>query len=198
MQGLYPTAGAPTAGASEAGPLYVGASFAQSYDIEAGAPTLVGASFAQTYVIEAYTLVGTSFPQTYEIESDTTMAFVPSAVRTLKPVAGSKSFLAVGPFWDVTDPTHPVGFKDPNDTIDITLDWSLELADMGDDTIASVEFAPSAGLISGGEFAAGALTTIFLDGGPTSGEVECTVTITTGSTPPRKRDRTFYLTMYEG
>lgn len=165
---------------------------------------LVGAGFPQTYAIQADSpgptpvLVGLGFPQTYVLNSEVTMYFTPSVGRTLRPKPASKKFSG-GEFWDLTDQTYPIGFKDLDDTIDIPIDWTDVLADIGGDTIAEVEFTPGGGLVSAGEFAAGALTTIFLAAGGSVNEiVDCKVHIVTGSTPPREHDLTFFLKMRVG
>lgn len=121
-----------------------------------------------------------------------TTGFTPSAVRTIKAKADSLSFEG-GRFWNLTNPLRPIGRKDPDSTIDITMDWTDVLADIGD-TIALASFILD-GLSNVATRAEGALTTVFVTGGPLVGQVSITFRITTASVPPRVEDRTVYLNM---
>jgi Carbohydrate esterase, sialic acid-specific acetylesterase len=119
--------------------------------------------------------------------------FSPSAVRTIRPLAGSNRFSG-GEFWDLSDPTHPVGIKDPDSVIDIPFDWADVLGDIKDN-IASVVFT-LAGVTSAGTNASGTLTTIFV-AGKTAADATVSARITTSSLPARVFDRTVYLTFKE-
>lgn len=121
-------------------------------------------------------------------------SFVPSAVRTIKAKADSLSFEG-GRFWNLANPLRPVGRKDPDSTIDITMDWTDVLADIKD-TIALASFIPD-GVTNVATRADGALTTVFVNGGQVGGQASVTFRITTASNPPRIEDRTVYLSMVD-
>jgi hypothetical protein len=118
------------------------------------------------------------------------MSFVPSKSRTLKVLVGPDRFEG-GPGWDLTDPTRPIGIKDPDSVIDVTLDWTDVMADITD-TIDRCDYLVSGGLTDAGHYADGMLTTVFVGGG-TDPEMEITFRATTASVPSRILDRTIVL-----
>jgi hypothetical protein len=164
----YPTS---PIGASAAGVTSVNADFAFGYSVRAS----VNADFAFGYSILA-----------------ATAAFYPSAARTIKVQAASLAFTLAGGFWNLTNPKQPYGLKDPDSTIDISLDWSDWLADI-QDAPAAFSWTVDNGAVKVADSADGALSTLFIKAGTRGAKVAATCHIVTASTPPREEERTVYL-----
>lgn len=181
MLGLYPTASAPTAdGGTSVAP--------------APAETVVGRSFAGGYDVEAF--VGRSFQFSYQVQSGGEVAFTRSAARTIKVQADDRAFSAVGKFWNVQNAKQPRGLKDPNSTIDITLDWSDYMTDIGGGVPALAVWTLGGALVQVGDFLDGCFASVVFSGGAASTTpVPLTCKITTSDTPPRSDERTVYLTI---
>jgi hypothetical protein len=81
---------------------------------------------------------------------------------------------------------------DPNAILDITLDWSDYLADIGSPAIAKADFTV-AGAQNVGAVGRGNLTSLFVSAvsGATTASIACR--ITTATTPQVIDDRTLYL-----
>lgn len=122
--------------------------------------------------------------------SENEMSFTPSAARTLTVSPTSKD-LTGGPFWNTSNRAKPRGPKDPQAVIDITLDWTPWLADIGNPPIALFT-ATVANLTPVGAYAEGSLTTAFIaEGSGTEGRV--LFKIKTATTPAREEERTVYI-----
>lgn len=132
------------------------------------------------------------------------MQFTPSAARTLMATVSSSTPFgapATGGFWNLaSNPKKPVGTKDPDATIDITLDWSPIFSDITDTILAGsgviILSSPQVGtpaLIDAGSTVVGTQQTVFLSGGSTAGDYPVTFRVSSASTPPRKFDRTIII-----
>lgn len=122
------------------------------------------------------------------------MNFTPSTARTVKVQPGTRAFTATGDFWDMSNPKKPRGLKDPNSTIDVSIDWTDWLDDCKDSAASfSWTLTNGASQVAIGNTAG--LATVFLSLGTAGNEVAITCRLTTGSTPPRTEDRTVYLTI---
>lgn len=121
------------------------------------------------------------------------VAFIPSAARTIKVAATSTAFNSqVSGFWNMTNPKQPYGLKDPNSTIDITMDWSDWLADI-QDTAASFTWSFDNGASQVAVLSDLSTSSVMVASGNSGAKVAATCHITTSSTPPRTEDRTVYL-----
>jgi len=118
------------------------------------------------------------------------MSFTPSPSRTLTVSPTSKA-LTGGLWWNLTTPSKPRGTKDPQATLDVTLNWGPWLADIGNPSIAKFT-ATIFGVTKVGAYAEGALTTMVFSGG-TAAEATITFEIETATTPPLKDERTVYI-----
>lgn len=79
--------------------------------------------------------------------------------------------------------------KDPNATLDFTVDWSEWLTAVGD-AIASVEWFTTGGVVvESSEFTVNSATA-FVSGGVVGEPAKLTCRITTSNVPPRIDDRT--------
>lgn len=125
--------------------------------------------------------------------------FIRSAVRTIQVSATSRTFIVGTPgYWDATNAKKPKGLKDPDGTLDITLDWKPWLDDIGGVPIASIEWFPSNGVavVSNPPAIEGRYATVVLTGGePGDAPIGCR--ITTDSVPPLTEDRTVILVIEE-
>ncbi len=121
---------------------------------------------------------------------DPEMSFTPSPSRTLTVSPTSKA-LTGGPWWNLAIPSKPRGAKDPQATLDVTLNWGPWLADIGNPAIAKFT-ATIFGVTKVGAYAEGALTTMVFSGG-TGAEATITFEIETATTPPLKDERTVYI-----
>lgn len=165
-----------------------------NFNYEVVNSVLVQRDFSFNYQVNA-AVVSCDFAFNYTIENMvTTPNYTPSAARTLKVLAASGYFEG-GDYWDLTDPTRPVGRKDPDSEIDFTLDWSDVLRDIGNDTIQTITFNMN-GPVYVGSINTGSKTSVLVSGGtgPTS---SITFEIATNSVPPRREQRTIYLAMGE-
>jgi hypothetical protein len=122
------------------------------------------------------------------------LTFTPSLSRTVKVLPGSRAFVATGDFWDMSNPKKPRGLKDPNSTIDISIDWTDWLADC-QDTAATFSWTQDNGVTKVDQGNTAGLATVFLSLGNLSTVAAITCRMTTASTPPRTEDRTIYLTI---
>ncbi|MEH6436694.1 sialate O-acetylesterase [Massilia sp. DD77] len=118
------------------------------------------------------------------------LSFTPSPARTLTVSPTSKA-LTGGPWWNLGNPAKPRGAKDPQATLDVTLNWGPWLADVGNPPIAKFT-ATIFGVMQVGAFAEGALTTMVFSGA-TAAEATITFEIETATTPPLKDERTVYI-----
>jgi hypothetical protein len=143
--------------------------------------------------VRAYDAAGNkATPLTTTVKTAATTVFAPSVARTIQVQPTAPKYVA-GKFWDMTNPLKPLGTKDPTSTIDITFDWSVWLADIGNPSIANVVFTLS-GVENAGSYASGSRATVFVSGGAgNTASVACK--ITTDSTPPRVDERTVYLAL---
>ncbi|MGB9108994.1 MAG: hypothetical protein WCC39_09930, partial [Telluria sp.] len=156
--------------------------------------TVTGLASSTTYQIKvrAYDAAGnrsTPASGTLTTVASGGIAFTPSVVRTIRPLAGSNRF-GGGEFWDLSDPTKPIGIKDPDSVIDIPFEWADVLGDIKDG-VSSIVFT-LAGVTSAGTNAAGTLTTVIVSG-KTAQDAVISARMTTSSTPARVFDRTVYL-----
>lgn len=190
---------------AEAPPALVSADLTLTYVVD---PTLVSADFVLTYAVDPAPLVFADLSFNYEIEvmplvsadlflsyqifTEAPMDFTPSAVRTIKIRPADGTFEG-GPFWDLTDPTEPIGRKDPDSVIDITFDWIEVLADAGD-TLGTVVFELT-GVTQSGSMVKDGKVSILLAGGDRELVVITCRIFMAGS--PRSEDRTVYLKIGE-
>lgn len=166
----------------------------------------VSAVFTATYEIKNSTIVRADQSLAWTVNAATitpgpAMQFTPSDARTLTAtVSSSLPFAApgAGGFWNIqSNPKRPIGSKDPDATIDITLDWEPVFTD-AKDTVKSgsasvVMGAPAgggSGLTNMGDTIVGTKQTVFLSGGPLAGDYPVTFRVSSASTPPRVFDRT--------
>lgn len=123
------------------------------------------------------------------------MSFTPSTARTVKVQADGNAFTQDGKFWDMSNPKQPRGLKDPDGTIDVSINWTAWLADC-QDTAAAYSWTVDNGAIMVGDDDDGTGTaTLFINGGTLGGNVAVKCRMTTSSTPPRVDERTVYLTI---
>jgi hypothetical protein len=122
------------------------------------------------------------------------LTYTASAVRTVRVQPGTRAFTASGDFWDMSNPKKPRGLKDPNSTIDISIDWSDWLADCQDAAV-SYTWTLDGGLTQAGAGTLGNVSTVFVSAGTSGAVANLTCRITTASTPPRSEDRTVQLTI---
>lgn len=141
---------------------------------------------------------------TLAVAPERPMQFTPSAARTLTATVSSSTPFgapATGGFWNLSsNPKKPVGTKDPDATIDITLDWSPIFSDITDTILAgsgSILLSPpqvgTPALVDAGSTVVGTQQTVFLSGGTTAGDYPVTFRVSSASTPPRKFDRTIII-----
>lgn len=118
--------------------------------------------------------------------------FVPSKSRTLTALAATGEFTG-GAFWDLSNPARPVGRKDPDTSICVTIDWADVLDDLGEVSIGELNLYPEGFTVTGAK-ADGAKTTAVISGGvgPTS---SLTFHISTKTLPTRSEERTVYFTI---
>lgn len=182
----------------------VAADFAFDYSVL----NLVGADFAFAYAVADVelvskdqtfnyqvlaALVGAEFAFSFSVESveapDGISNFTPSKARTLKALAASGHFEG-GEFWDLTDPMRPVGRKDPDAKIDVSIDWEDVLSDISD-ILGGIEYKLD-GFTYSGERTLGTVTSIIVSGG--AGPVSSvTFVMSSASIPPRVEERTVHL-----
>ena len=122
------------------------------------------------------------------------LTYTASTVRTVKVQPGTRAFTASGDFWDMSNPKKPRGLKDPNSTIDVSIDWSDWLADCQDAAV-SYTWTLDGGLTQAGAGTLGSVATVFVSAGTSGAVSNLTCRITTASTPPRVEDRTVSLTI---
>lgn len=159
-----------------------------------GGPPLratLNADFTFSYAIAAS--VSADFTFNYGILGGD-LTYTPSTVRTVKVQPGTRAFTAAGDFWDMTNPKQPRGLKDPNSTIDISIDWSDWLAD-AQDAGTSYAWTLTGGVTQAGAGVLGNVSTVFISGGTAGLLATLTCRITTASTPPRIEDRTVTLNL---
>ncbi len=95
---------------------------------------------------------------------------------------------------------QPTIDKDPNATLDYTVDWSNWLADVGDSIAGQLVFFPDglpAGLTLVESYVAGGAVVAFISGGTLGGTWGATFRITTNSVPPRADERTIFLNIVD-
>lgn len=156
----------------------------------------VQADFPLSWAIQGTGNFSADFPLSWEILAPAPVAFVPSKARTLKVSATSRAFAPVaGGWWNTANDKEPYGIKDPDSTIDISIDWSDWLADC-QDTAASIRWILPEGMTKEGEGRDGGLGSVFLKGGQ-AGKQPVIAELATNSTPPRIDQRTVYLQIEE-
>jgi len=159
-------------------------------------PAVTGAS--QTITVTATSTVNTSKTGTAVVtvtaaqQQSGAGGFTPSTSRTLKVLAGRGGFSAEGGFWDLSNPDKPVGIMDPNAILDISIDWTQYLADIGAPTLSLGDFTV-AGVQNVSVFGRGNLTILFASALPGSASASVTCRIATNTTPQIVDERTFYL-----
>lgn len=139
------------------------------------------------------------FPASYKIISSIIMAYTPSKARTLKVKATGLAYEKPtgDSFWNLNNAKLPSCLKDPNETIDISLDWNEILIDIGD-TLASHTIVVDPKLSNAGSAIKDGVTTVFLSGGGTvAGKLNVTFRVTTASAPARVFDRTVQIVIEE-
>ena len=123
------------------------------------------------------------------------MSYSASKARTINATTSSTAPFAapVVGFWALSNPKKPYGIKDPNATIDISVNWAAVLADI-EDTIntAASSVEVGTGATNAGDQIIGGIQTVFVAGG-LAGRTSVTFRIQTNSTPPRVFDRTVEL-----
>jgi hypothetical protein len=117
--------------------------------------------------------------------------FTPSSSRTLKVLAGH-GFSAEGAFWDLSNPDKPVGTMDSSAVLDIVLDWTGYLVDIGSPAIGNATITV-AGVQNTSPLGRGNLTILFASA--VAGAVGAIITfkIWTATTPQVIDERTVYL-----
>lgn len=168
---------------------YVSADLEMTWSVtSAAATTQVSSDLVIAYSTLAR--VSSDLVLSWQLTETSGMSFTPSPSRTLTVSPTSKA-LTGGSWWNLSNPAKPRGAKDPQATLDITLNWAPWLADIGNPPIAKFT-ATIFGVTQVGAYAEGALTTMVFSGG-TSGEATITFEIETATTPPLKDERTVYI-----
>lgn len=161
--------------------------------VPAGASALVSADYTSTYAVDTLQLVHADYTSNFAISNGGPMNFTPSAARTIKVKADGSAFSAPTPgYWNIQDPKKPYGLKDPDETIDISFDWSDWLGD-AQDALLSAVFELGAGLQNVGFEANGNVATVFISGGVLPAKLPITCRIVTASVPARTADRTVFV-----
>jgi hypothetical protein len=117
--------------------------------------------------------------------------FTPSSSRTLKVLAGH-GFSAEGAFWDMANPDKPVGTMDSSAVLDIVLDWTGYLADIGSPAIGNATITV-AGVQNTSPLGRGNLTILFASAVAGAAGAMITFKIWTATTPQVIDERTVYL-----
>jgi len=117
--------------------------------------------------------------------------FTPSSSRTLKVLPG-RGFSAEGAFWDLSNPDKPVGTMDSAAILDIVLDWTGYLADIGSPGLFSATFTVTGAQNASG-IRQGNLTILFAQAIPGAVVASIACKIVTATTPQVVDERTIFL-----
>jgi hypothetical protein len=162
----------------------------------------VRADQALAYTVRAYARADATLSWSVQAAAQPvpTGPFTPSIARTIQALPSSVTPFGspgVGGFWVTSNPKKPYGVKDPDSTIDITIDWNPVFEDMADvpagGTIVLKAPTGATSMVKVAEGLNGMKQTVFLSGGPQPGDYEVTFRVDSSSEPPRKIDRTVIL-----